>query len=1134
MILLTVIAVGLLSIASVSLRTSSHEDAASAARNNARLSLMLAIGALQKQMGPDTRISVTADQLATSGSPETPLAPEGQRQWTGTYKSWPKGLPSDARPQPEFGQWLISGNPNDLQDKNYALLSANDAVEIVTTNTVGPGETVTVPKLTQTFKNGTKNGFAWWVGDQGVKALIAPSKVESNTVAEVRADLQAMPTSHIQSAKVGASTPFSQVEGDDPNFARVHSWESAELLAGHGESAEVGGLFHDFTTHNRGLLTNVRAGGFRKDLSMELEKPTNLQPNPTTSALYTVAGEPGINMQELWAYYNLSSSANNGGKGLNWSSGNTPYTTGGSMPAKTPCLTLLGSAADVSASGNDDFFYYKQPVVINYQLLLSLKTEGNNIKIVADPIVTLWNPLDVPVVVPNGMFFSVKYWQVPYNLKIRKGATTYLCPVTPGTDSNIMSLQIGSGSQRVVFKPGEVVRMSQFQGSSAAPHTLIAKAGYNFGYGVSWNATDVNDTTARTPITFASGEVVRFEGAEPNDLTAGASGKDGKVRSGNATHTRHFSLTHHEFYLGTDRSKSGNYEDSIGIGGIYLDYDFGNRRLKPTEPARAENAGGTKLTGERYNALQRSNVFRSFPTDGRTITTNKMPVMLFSFSAKTEYGTKLFSARTLSRFNPKALQVDFYDLGNREREILPYEYSVEQISSLKNDRLDGTPEGQAYFGASMTSDDGNAFVTTHSVPREPIVSLAAFQHSFANGFTAQKPRLGYSTLNAREPLLPQISHAIGNSLACPVIDKDKTAGTAAGGRPLADHSYLANQALFDDWFLSGISPQLSSSFSPTTRQQKVVATQFFTDAPTGKLPVTRYIPNTRGKDPTTLANSFFSGSRPIPTTAAANIGSYIQVEGLFNVNSTSVEAWKSLLAGRGGRKMVTRSEAGLETIRNSDSAGTPVSGLFGPTNTGLEGSPSSLKDPTQWTGYRSLSADEIDSLARGIVREVRKRGPFISLADFINRRVGTNEDLARAGAIQNALDSDEVTVNRAFNTGSRASNGGTYMDFKNAEKGPKSYGIPGVVKQADILTPIAPILSARSDSFIIRGYGEKTDASGKILARAWCEAVVERGADFVDPVDAAEKAYDTINQTNINFGRQFKIVSFRWLNPSEA
>ena len=108
------------------------------------------------------------------------------------------------------------------------------------------------------------------------------------------------------------------------------------------------------------------------------------------------------------------------------------------------------------------------------------------------------------------------------------------------------------------------------------------------------------------------------------------------------------------------------------------------------------------------------------------------------------------------------------------------------------------------------------------------------------------------------------------------------------------------------------------------------------------------------------------------------------------------------------------------------------------------------------------------------------------------------------------------------------------MDFKNAEKGPKSYGAPGVVKQADILTPIAPILSARSDSFIIRGYGEKTDASGKILARAWCEAVVERSADFVDSEDEAEKAYKDINQTNQNFGRQFKIVSFRWLNPSEA
>ena len=178
-------------------------------------------------------------------------------------------------------------------------------------------------------------------------------------------------------------------------------------------------------------------------------------------------------------------------------------------------------------------------------------------------------------------------------------------------------------------------------------------------------------------------------------------------------------------------------------------------------------------------------------------------------------------------------------------------------------------------------------------------------------------------------------------------------------------------------------------------------------------------------------------------------------------------------------------------------------------------------------------------------RSRRRRGPFLSLADFVNRRVGSDADLARAGAIQNALDAGntpgaldgtDTKINEAYMSGTRlvSSAASGRAAFPKAEQGAKSYGSPGVIKQADILTPIAPILSARSDTFLIRGYGEKTDASGKVIARAWCEAVVQRTAEFVDPADAPEKAYSSINTLNKTFGRRFDIVSFRWLNASEV
>jgi hypothetical protein len=108
------------------------------------------------------------------------------------------------------------------------------------------------------------------------------------------------------------------------------------------------------------------------------------------------------------------------------------------------------------------------------------------------------------------------------------------------------------------------------------------------------------------------------------------------------------------------------------------------------------------------------------------------------------------------------------------------------------------------------------------------------------------------------------------------------------------------------------------------------------------------------------------------------------------------------------------------------------------------------------------------------------------------------------------------------------------MTFPEAEKGPAANGIPGIVKQADLLTPIAPLLSARSDSFVIRSYGDAVDADGKVIARAWCEAVVERDKEFIDPADKPEAVTGSLHDMNATFGRRYKVQSFRWLNPQEV
>jgi hypothetical protein len=85
-----------------------------------------------------------------------------------------------------------------------------------------------------------------------------------------------------------------------------------------------------------------------------------------------------------------------------------------------------------------------------------------------------------------------------------------------------------------------------------------------------------------------------------------------------------------------------------------------------------------------------------------------------------------------------------------------------------------------------------------------------------------------------------------------------------------------------------------------------------------------------------------------------------------------------------------------------------------------------------------------------------------------------------------------------------------------------------------VLRPIAPVLSARDDTFTVRAYGDARDSKGSILARAWCEATIQRSRDFVDSTDQSDSIEPPTNAVNKIFGRKYVIKSFRWLNADEV
>lgn len=168
-----------------------------------------------------------------------------------------------------------------------------------------------------------------------------------------------------------------------------------------------------------------------------------------------------------------------------------------------------------------------------------------------------------------------------------------------------------------------------------------------------------------------------------------------------------------------------------------------------------------------------------------------------------------------------------------------------------------------------------------------------------------------------------------------------------------------------------------------------------------------------------------------------------------------------------------------------------------------------------------------------------------SLGEFVNRRLGSPGQIhSLAGLLQTAIDNSSVNddvigtnsaYSKAINAASISAIRKTGVQTSEVLSGQTAEGSPVMLTQDDLLGALAPIATVRGDTFKIRANGEATRADGNgVLARAWCEAVVQRVPDFVDSKDAAETVLASLTSpANVTFGRRFNLVSLRWLNEQE-
>ena len=310
------------------------------------------------------------------------------------------------------------------------------------------------------------------------------------------------------------------------------------------------------------------------------------------------------------------------------------------------------------------------------------------------------------------------------------------------------------------------------------------------------------------------------------------------------------------------------------------------------------------------------------------------------------------------------------------------------------------------------------------------------------------------------------------------------------------------------------------------------------------------------------------------------------------MNSTSVEAWASLLASAKRNAMGAATETQPAPDQNArypravraDKAGYNYR--------------SPITAANAWTGLNTLDDDQIRLLAKSIVAEIRTRVflphrslftsinhsatesytiplPFIGLAQFVNRYLcGYHYDTSLAGCLQTAIvraDVDGANLsNRTINpapaasTALLAANGLpgsvpwtppdpivqsalTAQDPRTpgTNRGHLLAGAPTSLLQADLLAVIGPALTTRSDTFVIRCYGDVTTNAGSITPKAgcWIEAVVQRSPEFCDPTQPPEtevcdptESYrfnPQLKMVNRLLGRRFQVISLRYLSPKE-
>lgn len=1132
---LTLLTLSLATLTGVDIRTAEDGRTQREAQQNALMALNIALASLQELAGPDQRITATASILNASNN----TIPESHRQWTGVW-STENYNPQAARTKTShFSGWLVSSPQANHSYTDDADAPKDDTLSAVTIRTGADEEhTVRVPLVLLEENSG--NSYAYWVEDLGVKADASVSGAtipEDTSREDLLTALAAAPALH---AGILAGNTASGPWSTDSASVALRTKLGNAISRDHVGVATSSPNFENenwphFATGVYGLATDARNGGLKQDLSLAFEMdgttttPNNLARfnksafagNGNRNEIPTTALESGPGQDFIARHLYIEPFTFDGearlARGPTWHLLRNHYNlykelTNGATSPRLAARGIGPNAALWNANQNySDFIFARlqtgretnsqgryvtlptsgayAPLLLKTSFILSLQlydydadTDSGKIAVVLDPVLFIWNP---------------------YNVSIEFDVLKVAYPGESAGDMFKLVLKADDGAGNIVATDdgnegffNRLVRMND--PTSASGYDSMVIHYLSSGVGTTVMAPgEVMVFSSITPSVYESVSMrqkltpgVQFSPNGGTRLTVfnigGSNQEFVATNVGDTTFTLSAELPGGKrFRTSIMLADSANMIDQSGstlrIKRSLSDQDI---QFQAVNGSSSANPDGTALTIS--TDIYGSGELIPLAQDGG----KKMPALIIENSLKSANPDSGTAVAILGDFNPFAhmgTETLQWRVNSPNRHLI-----FRNFNSYES--LGETSGSNAYWGKSYRST-GSTQVIGAGIPQQPLLSIAALRHAPTALSTFEVPQ------------------AIGNSFAHVQISRDAAVGPNAYQGKAWDSAWLMNNALFDSYFFSGLTPDYelrSSGYTVTSTLDQVI--DRWTTGGALRNPRHKLLPT---RTPATVAAALKADDGYRKTAA------HTLVQGSFNVNSTSAPAWAALLCGL---LDIPMPQYGQNS--NNTASGLPVSKAV----------PASGSVNDMWRGFRRLTSEAIynpannTGLAVAIADEVKRRGPFMGLSDFVNRRLADDET-GSMGALQAAIEA------RNLNTTARAE--GTapdYNEFSNPQGGSGSTasGISGYIMQADLLEPLAPFLSARSDTFAIRAYGQVADPANanKVLSRALCEVIVQRLPEYVD--SEANTAYDLpaeLSELNRKFGRRFQIVSFQWITP---